>query len=80
MENFANFIFLSNQETGRLIGNIKNKLIICQLAVVLKKHIYIYVYILHTLYIYILIHKVYIYTLYIYLYMQKVQSCFATAG
>ena len=40
--NFANFLFLFNQETRRLIRNIENiekKLINCQLAVVLTKHV-----------------------------------------
>ena len=40
MENFANFLFLFNQETRRLIRNIENiekKLINCQLAVVFNE-------------------------------------------
>ena len=40
MENFANFLFLFNQETRKLIRNIENiekKLINCQLAVVFKE-------------------------------------------
>ena len=60
MENFENFLFLFNQETGRLIRNIENiekKLINCQLGVVFNKtclneyilpiytNIYIYIYI-----------------------------------
>ena len=40
MENFANFLFLFNQETRKLIRNIENiekKLINCQLAVVFNE-------------------------------------------
>ena len=40
MENFANFLFLFNQDTRRLISNIENienKLINCQLAVVFNE-------------------------------------------
>ena len=47
MENFANFLFLFNQDTRKLIRNIENiekKLINCQLAVVFNKT-YMYIYI-----------------------------------
>ena len=40
MKNFANFLFLFNQETRRLIRSIENiekKLMNCQLAVVFNK-------------------------------------------
>ena len=40
MENFANFLFLFNQETRKIIRNIENidkKLINCQLAVVFNE-------------------------------------------